>query len=534
MPRKWSKINELDLVRFVDSNARDLLPHLMNVYDLQGQTQGQRFAVEAIYSCLLKREIQYAAEPRTSSKWQPTQAIRLASEILNERPEGTCLDLALLFCGLCLGYELVPILIVLERHALVAVSQNYTLRNYDRREPREDELFKNALVGKDRGDELREILTNGAYLVIECTGFASSHTLPPQDPEGAGRNANGVMGFEQATSAGSQQLLPAFRQPFKFALDIAVALYFHEMESWVPLDQSSRFYRHHSSAASRPDDTRGPLPYLLNRSDQERALRAAVVRHRALTARRPFICLIHGDQYECHPEFVERLETATIPRMLDRWNPGEKDKGPLMKYRITLPAFENMHAADWRQSLWEALAEAMKIEAPDPQAEVTSFVASHHLAIIIEASILSERLRDDPAKRIAAILNFWNAWSDLPTGLLFIVCVSFKYQKDFDVRGKFSWLPWSKGINHRIRSHLQSERVRATNESIVCLPELRSIEQSDAEDAINNELIRRRYHLTERDVREIYRDESGPIRMDDLLSALLKLNSDRLGTKHYA
>jgi len=525
MHRKWSKIDELDLVRFVDPNARAHFPIRVNLLDLQHEAVGLRQIAKEIYNALLLKNIQYSLEPRTTSQWQPTQEIRLAQDILAKR-EGTCLELALLFCGLCLGYELVPILIVLDQHALVAVSTNYTLRNHDRRRGLEDEIFKNVLVRREREKELREILTSGAYFAIECTGFAFTQTLQPPNPEGTGREPSGMMSFDRAVAAGAEQLEPIFGQPFKFALDIAVAHYFHEMQPLASADG----YRRHYRKPLRPENENGPLPYLMDRSEQAKAFRHAVLRHRANASRRPLVCLIHGDQQECHLEFVERLQQVSIPAMLKHWNPGNEQRTPFI-YRVTIPSFEGVSEVSWKQLLWEALAVAMSLEEADPET-VIGFVSAQPRAAIIEFPILLDRLVGDPVTRINAILEFWSQWPNVPVDLLFVVCLSFKYQQELGARRK--WRPWSKGLTDEVRSFLQSDEVRERNISSVCLPELQSIEQTDAEEAVNNPAISQRYHLTERDIRQIYRrpdliSNHGRISMDDLLNALLQLNSERIG-----
>ena len=74
----------------------------------------------AIYDALKERDIRYALEEYHPS--QALQTIRTPPEILIAPREGTCLDLAALYCGLCLANELLPILILIEGHALAAVS----------------------------------------------------------------------------------------------------------------------------------------------------------------------------------------------------------------------------------------------------------------------------------------------------------------------------------------------------------------------------------------------------------------------------
>jgi hypothetical protein len=109
MSWEWSRRNEKDLARFVTPEAVSWLHLSVNRADLLQQQDGRRQLVQVIYEALKVKQIQYAPE-----KYHPSEAIQLIRnplEILEAPKEGTCLDLAALFCGLCLGYELLPWLV---------------------------------------------------------------------------------------------------------------------------------------------------------------------------------------------------------------------------------------------------------------------------------------------------------------------------------------------------------------------------------------------------------------------------------------
>jgi hypothetical protein len=59
------------------------------------------------------------------------------------------------------------------------------------------------------------------------------------------------------------------------------------------------------------------LPYLCNRSAQEEELKKRWREHRDNRPRRPFLAVIHGDEYECHDMFIERLLTELLPGLLN-------------------------------------------------------------------------------------------------------------------------------------------------------------------------------------------------------------------------
>jgi hypothetical protein len=225
MAWEWSKVDEKGLARFVTDDAVSLVTLPINRHDLIRSPDSRYQIVEAVYNALTEKDIRYTPE-----KYHPSaaiQPIRTPAEILEAPREGTCLDLAALFCGLCLGNELLPLLVVIEGHALAAVSLTHGLREWNALDRQERELFEHEpLTDSDR---LRELIDNDAYLAVECTGFARSKNLPGSVPEGVGRMADGLLPFDRAISAGREQLDRSNR-PFRFALDIAVAHYYWRID----------------------------------------------------------------------------------------------------------------------------------------------------------------------------------------------------------------------------------------------------------------------------------------------------------------
>ncbi len=222
---EWSKVDDKGLARFVTNHATNLVRLRENRHDLARHINGRHQLVEAIYNALvnLDKKIQYVPE-----KYHPShdiQLIRTPIEILGTPGEGTCLDLAAFFCGLCLGNDLLPLLIVLEGHALAAVSLNHGLPEWNAFDRKERELFREPLTDIA---QMYELIDSGAYLAIECTGFSQSSSLPESEPEGVGR-ISGLLPFDRAIAAGrEQQERP--RRSFRFAIDIAVAHYSWKFE----------------------------------------------------------------------------------------------------------------------------------------------------------------------------------------------------------------------------------------------------------------------------------------------------------------
>ena len=223
MSRAWSKANEKDLARFVDQSfARWVSLDGVNRSDLVGRPEGRAQLIEAIYADLLTRGIRYT--PEEYDQDERKQLVRTPAEILDAPKEGTCLDLSLLFAGVCLGKDLLPLVIVTDRHAFVAVSLRHTRREWSARDRHEFHDFKDAPVTDIKA--VHDLVAGGGYLAVECTGFAESTSLLDDEaiPEGKGRGVGappGLMSFERAVAAGTEQLEQADR--VRFVLDVAIA-----------------------------------------------------------------------------------------------------------------------------------------------------------------------------------------------------------------------------------------------------------------------------------------------------------------------
>jgi hypothetical protein len=238
---KWSKANERDLAKFVNKDSVKLLDRLgVHRFDLSHDPGGRRKLVKAIYDALVARNINYSYE-----QYQPeaeTQIVRPPQEVLGNPGEGTCLDLATLFCGLCLGYELLPLLIIIEGHAFAAVSLNHSLQKWDDLFDKERNLFNTPklFTGEESLAELKKLIDEEAYIAIECTGFAHTQSLNSSlQPEAKRRKSDGTLSFDNALSAGREQLENKDRS-FKFAIDIAVAHYKWRIESFPIIDNTTK------------------------------------------------------------------------------------------------------------------------------------------------------------------------------------------------------------------------------------------------------------------------------------------------------
>jgi hypothetical protein len=218
---QWSRVDDRGLTRFVTSQAQRWLPLPISRFDVAADPDKYRVTAAAIYDALKTTNIRYALEQYHPS--EALQTIRTPPEVLVSPREGTCLDLAVLFCGLCESYELLPILIVIDGHALAAVSLTHGLRDWNGYRPGRESFATDPLTDVER---LRALIDEQSFMAVECTGFAYSEELGKRigDKPEATHRTRGVLTFEQAVRAGREQLDRTDR-PFRFALDVAIAHY---------------------------------------------------------------------------------------------------------------------------------------------------------------------------------------------------------------------------------------------------------------------------------------------------------------------
>jgi hypothetical protein len=217
MSSLWSKFNEPDLARFVSREASRLIVLPDEARASVGVPERRRELVGALYHELATARIRYAPERYHPDATQ--QEIRTAHEVLDAPRLATCLDLAVLLCGACLDFDLLPVLVVLDGHALAAVSLRHGRREWnDYGRPELADFEEGPLHD---GDRIRQLVDSGQYLAVECTGFAVADDLPDTLPEGRGRE-RGLLTFDRAVQAGREQLAVPERG-LRFAIDIAVA-----------------------------------------------------------------------------------------------------------------------------------------------------------------------------------------------------------------------------------------------------------------------------------------------------------------------
>ena len=477
------------LARFVQVNARKWLdePLAVNWNDLNQDPEGRRKVIQELYEVLRGCRINYTLEPYNPDA--AIQEIRTPTEILHNPREGNCLDLSLLFCGLCLGCDLAPWLIVTQGHAFVAVALQH------RRSERGNER-KFFLQGplRQMEQQVREALAKH-YLVLECTGSARGRTFDPNFPEGQGRDDHGLLPFDEALKAGSAQL-DCKRRPFKCALDMAVALEPVAKQGWgiQPDDLEPPAGR----GAQKARDT-GVLPYLADRAKQIQTIENEVLSGLGADRGRPLVFLIEGDYGQGHDGLIRRLRQHDLPELFTREGKAENVADRLM----SLPG---AGAADFGGTLRRELAKSLIVRGAGTTiptwAELARRLRGHPGRFLFTSSYATTAWEEDRKQyrgrtsRVRQFLAHWEECNDLPPDHAPIVCLKIIYEQYDDPWRPGLWRRFFPTPNAQLADHLDelgrelAEGRAYPRVHAVRLPRLDGVRPADLDDWQGQPLVR--------------------------------------------
>lgn len=268
------------------------------------------------------------------------------------------------------------------------------------------------------------------------------------------------------------------------------------------------------------------LPYLGDRSEQREELKALLVQHHSTRPRRPAVCLIHGDERECHDMFLECLKYSFLPKLLKL----NRDKAAIQLERLNWPATLN-ETGHYRKYFEEKLHQMLCGDGAVQPEALNKAIAAQRGPLLVHSSITTHDWPEQGPEKISAYLQFWHDLPDLPPGKMMIVCLFIKY-KPPGSPAKKHWFRQQRDYNHEIAAFLDRKAAIRTDYhkiSYTVLPQLRAVRQGDVEDWAYSKPVQNFCHHPAllQAISELYRDaslhaEEGRICME-LLGSRLKL-----------
>ncbi len=213
------------------------------------------------------------------------------------------------------------------------------------------------------------------------------------------------------------------------------------------------------------------LPYLSDRSAQEAELGQALHLLQKNQSRRPFICIVHGDEFECHDMFLDRLLRDMLPNLL---HPDTTFKDFLM------PWPEGVIKQDPAKIVRKYLANALVGNSAASTEEMFAEISRHEM-VMVHTHLMTKNWEGAAPELAKEFMVLWSRWPDHAPGHRLIICVFVKYQRP--ERQGFLQRRKIKSLNEEIRRFLTELDFSSYDQLHgVVLPELCAISRSEVED----------------------------------------------------
>ena len=243
------------------------------------------------------------------------------------------------------------------------------------------------------------------------------------------------------------------------------------------------------------------LPYLANRTDQEYELGQAIQKSLTKPRRRPIVCIVHGDEYQSHDKFLERLRKISIARLL-RLNLHETT---IKEYQLAWPSnLKKLEKLSTR--LCRNLADTVEQYSLATSQQINQTLGKYPGPVIIHTHLLTEDWERQGFEVLPSLLKFWQDWPHLASNQTLIVCICVKYQIK---RQKYSSKWWSlKTIATSIRQYFRRLRFHKLNQQIT--QQLMELSESQFEqfDRLTSIVLPMLENLTQTHVENWARSES--------------------------
>lgn len=245
------------------------------------------------------------------------------------------------------------------------------------------------------------------------------------------------------------------------------------------------------------------LPYLPNRTEQEFELVPAIKRFMAESVRRPLVCIVHGDEWQSHDMFLERLCRVSLPRLLKL----DRSKVTVKEYPLSWPS---------GLKIIERLPERLRTDLADTvedyslaTTEQINQTFSHYPGpILVHLHISTSEWQRLGLGLLRKVLQFWQDWPDLKPDQVLVVCICIKYQvnRPSSKRPRWWFLQWVGWLSRTLRNRrcsrlnlkvkqqieqLEQSGFQSLNHLIgVVLPKLEDVTQSNVEDWARSKVIK--------------------------------------------
>jgi len=216
------------------------------------------------------------------------------------------------------------------------------------------------------------------------------------------------------------------------------------------------------------------LPYLVNRSEQDRALNELIASHSEW--QKPLVCMIHGNDDDCPEDYSRRLKTYTLPRQLNT----QAERG-IAEVRCRCEFFDDedtMHD-DMRARLSNRLFDHSQADLED----IALAISQKAQPVIVWTDMTPSDLEECDDNAIHWYLNFWKNWPQVSAqNHLVLACLAFCYAPEPKAPKRFRLFGRKKpSINTLVQEKLNT--LDFSNHAVLgaVLPQLKPLKRRHAE-----------------------------------------------------
>lgn len=294
------------------------------------------------------------------------------------------------------------------------------------------------------------------------------------------------------------------------------------------------------------------LPYLPNRSDQEFELGQKIQAHFQQSAKSPFVCIVHGDEFQSQDMFLERLQKVSLPRMLKLDTTENVIKAYCLPWPSGVKELEKIP-----EYLCKNLADSVEGYSFASAENINQTFCKYPAPIIVHTHLLTGDWECQGEGIIPKLLDFWNNWPELVPSQKIIVCIFIKYQVKRRKSTGFLWFLRPLKLIHRFMKHYrccklnqkisqqlyeisQLEFSQFERLNGVVLPKLSGISRTHVENWVRAEMTKEfigeaKLEQLIHSVRDMFnhwesQTSSNTIPMDDLAEQLIELLKLQIST----
>jgi len=249
--------------------------------------------------------------------------------------------------------------------------------------------------------------------------------------------------------------------------------------------------------------------YLINRTDQKIELRKAINAH---DKQHPFLCLIHGDKYQCHDRYFDRLTQYDLPDLISVLD----DNGIPCNF---IPCRFHKGVDTVHQEILEQLitfSEKLGCFSDDCSGIINT-IAKEESPILFYASMCTKDWSQSGGiKLVQEFIKFWADWSLPSNNHLLLICLSFTY-----IGEPTSFLDRLRKkipIDDQIRQEFAQLKFNKFGVNGIVLPELKNIQKQEVEDWVR-EHLRSYLEIFQLEIEDIFKSDDKKT-MEDLVNKI--------------